>query len=47
MVLLKDGRILKEGQASEIITTDILKNIYGDNIEYSKNLPYQEVSFAY
>ena len=47
VVLLKDGRILKEGQASEIITTDILKNIYGDNIEYSKNLPYQEVSFAY
>ena len=47
VVLLKDGRVLKEGQASEIITTDILKNIYGDNIEYSKNLPYQEVSFAY
>ena len=47
VVLLKDGRILKEGQASEIITTDILKNIYGENIEYSKNLPYQEVSFAY
>ena len=47
VVLLKDGRILKEGQASEIIITDILKNIYGDNIEYSKNLPYQEVSFAY
>ena len=46
VVLLKDGKILKEGKASEIITIDILKNIYGDNIEYSKNLPYQEVSFA-
>ena len=46
VVLLKDGKILKEGKASEIITIDILKNIYGDNIEYSKNLPYREVSFA-
>ena len=46
VVLLKDGKILKEGKASEIITIDILKNIYGDNIEYSKNLPYQEVSLA-
>ena len=46
VVLLKDGKILKEGKASEIITIDILKNIYGDNIEYSKNLPYQEVSFS-
>ena len=46
VVLLKDGKILKEGKASEIITIDILKNIYGDNIEYSKNLPYQEVSFV-
>ena len=46
VVLLKDGKILKEGKASEIITIDILKNIYGDNIEYSKNLPYQEVIFA-
>ena len=46
VVLLKGGKILKEGNASEIITIDILKNIYGDNIEYSKNLPYQEVSFV-
>ena len=46
VVLLKDSKILKEGKASEIITIDILKNIYGDNIEYSKNLPYREVSFA-
>ena len=46
VVLLKDGKILKEGKSSEIITIDILKNIYGDNIEYSKNLPYREVSFA-
>ena len=47
VVLLKDGKILKEGKESEIITIDILKNIYGNNIEYSKNLPYREVSFAY
>ena len=29
VVLLKDGKILKEAKASEIITIDILKNIYG------------------
>ena len=45
VVLLKDGKFLKEGKASEIVTTGILKNIYGDNIEYSQNLPYQEISF--
>ena len=45
VVLLKDGRIITEGKASETITKDILKNIYGDNIEYSQNLPYKEISF--
>ena len=44
-VLLKDGKLLKEGKASEIVTTGILKNIYGDDIAYSQNLPYQEISF--
>lgn len=42
---LKDGKIVEQGNAKEIITTEKLKSIYGENIEYSKNLPYAEISF--
>lgn len=45
VILLNEGIILKEGKSSEFITKDTLKNIYGDNIEYSVNLPYKEISF--
>ena len=43
--LLKDGRISDHGSAEEIIVPERLKHIYGENICYSDELPYREVSF--
>ncbi len=45
VLLLKDGALIKEGSAKEIITVENLKDIYGDNIKYSKDLDYNEISF--
>lgn len=43
--LLKDGKVANFGTASEIIQVDKLKEIYGENICESKELPYKEISF--
>lgn len=45
VALMKDGKISYYGLASEIVTIDKLKEVYGDNICYSKELPYKEISF--
>ena len=43
--LMKDGRITDSGCAGEIIVPDRLKAIYGERICYSRDLPYNEISF--
>ena len=43
--LLKDGTVLAQGDAKDIINVEALKNIYGKEICYSKELDYNEVSF--
>ncbi len=43
--LLKDGKIFDSGLAKNVITLDKLKTIYGENIVYSNDLPYKEISF--
>lgn len=44
--LLHEGRIANAGSADEIVTPEKLKQVYGERICYSRDLPYQEVSFA-
>jgi iron complex transport system ATP-binding protein len=43
--VLKDGRIENFGRAKDIINVDNLVKVYGDNICYSDELPYCEISF--
>ncbi len=43
---LQDGKIVEEGIASKVIAIEKLKAIYGEKIIYSKNLPYDEISFS-
>ena len=44
--LIKDGMVIKEGNAKGTITVETLKTVYGENISYSKDLPYNEVTFS-
>lgn len=43
--LLKNGSIVANGQAENIINNEALKAVYGENICYSSELPYKEISF--
>ena len=43
--VLKNGVIVVSGDAKNIITVENLKKIYGDNVCYSSELPYHEISF--
>ena len=43
--VLKAGRIEDFGRAKDIIAVDNLVKVYGDNICYSDELPYREISF--
>ena len=45
VLLLKDGKIAVQGQANDVITLDCLKMVYGDDICYSNELSYKEISF--
>lgn len=45
VALMDKGKIMKYGSSEEIIQLDVLRNIYGDKICYSKDLPYNEISF--
>lgn len=45
VLLLKNGKIVAQGQASEIVNIDSLGTVYGDDICYSDELAYREVSF--
>lgn len=46
VALIKDGLITESGPATDIITVEKLKNIYGDDLCYSKDLSYSEISFG-
>ncbi|WP_412031794.1 ABC transporter ATP-binding protein [Metamycoplasma buccale] len=43
--ILKDHKIYREGNAKEIINKDILEKVYDNNICYSNELEYNEISF--
>ena len=45
VILLQNGRTGVVGKAKEIITKDKLYPIYGDELCYSKELSYNEISF--
>ena len=45
VALMKDGTISEHGHATDIVKPEKLKQIYGEQICYSKELPYEEVSF--
>ena len=45
VILLQNGKTSVIGNAKEIITKESLSEIYGDNLCYSKDLSYDEVSF--
>lgn len=45
VLLLQNGNIVERGKAEDIISVEKLKNIYGEEIVYSKELEYNEISF--
>lgn len=45
VAIMKNGKISIYDESEQIIKVDNLKNIYGDNICYSKELSYDEITF--
>lgn len=45
VALMNNGKIVKSGKSDELINIETLKEIYGDSICYSDNLPYKEITF--
>ena len=45
MLLLNNGAILAQGQAEDIINVETLKSVYGEEICYSMELAYREITF--
>ena len=43
--VLKNGLIADTGRAKDIVTVENLAKVYGNNICYSDELPYREISF--
>ncbi len=43
-LLISNGVIIKKGSAVDVVNKEVLSLVYGDNIEYSKNLNYDEIS---
>ena len=43
--LLRNGTIVAQGQAEDIIKIEVLKTVYGEDICYSAELSYKEISF--
>lgn len=46
VILLQNGKTSVSGSANRIIRREVLCEIYGENLCYSSELPYAEVSFA-
>ena len=44
--LMKNGKIIDSGAAKDVIIPERLSAIYGEKICYSRDLPYNEVSFG-
>jgi len=44
VILIKDGMIVKSGCSKDMITTEMLKQVYGSNVAYSNDLDYREVT---
>lgn len=45
VVLVHEGQIIKNGLATAIVNIEELQSVFGDNLEYSVNLNYNEISF--
>jgi iron complex transport system ATP-binding protein len=44
VILIDNGYIVQQGSAKEIINVEVLNRIYGDQIKYSDELGYREIS---
>lgn len=45
VALMDKGKIINVGPSKDLIKIDVLKNIYGEDICYSSDLDYKEISF--
>lgn len=45
VLLMNNGIIIKSGKSNEVIKKEQLKEIYGNSLCYSNELPYNEISF--
>ena len=43
--IMKDGRIIDKGNATDVVRVERLKILYGERLCYSKDLEYDELSF--
>lgn len=43
-ILIDKGKIIKSGRAKDVVKVEILSSIYGDNLKYSKELKYDEIT---
>jgi iron complex transport system ATP-binding protein len=43
-IILNDNKIYAKGKSREIVTLETLKPIYGDVIDYAKNIPYNVIT---
>ena len=42
---MNKGCIVKTGYCEDLINIETLKDIYGDSVCYSDDLPYKEITF--
>ena len=47
VILMNHGRVIKIGNSPDVINKPILKDIYGENVVYSSELEYKEISFKW
>jgi len=45
-ILIDNGRIVKTGKAQEVVNKEVLSSIYGNNLVYSRELEYNEITIS-
>jgi iron complex transport system ATP-binding protein len=43
-LLIDQGEIVKRGNARDVVTKEVLASVYGDDLKYSKELEYDEIT---
>ncbi len=46
VLLIDKGRIIENGKAKDVITKHTLSKVYGNNLKYSKDLDYDEITIG-